>query len=69
MPGTSRMPVSLRNTFAAKKGSSSGQLLSLNIDLYVSSLARAHAVETDVTIDCVMLSSSSFFSGGLEKLF
>ncbi|KAH8587583.1 pyridoxal phosphate-dependent transferase [Bisporella sp. PMI_857] len=33
MPGTSRMPVSLRNTFAAKKTSSNGQLLSLNIDL------------------------------------
>ncbi|KUJ18279.1 PLP-dependent transferase [Mollisia scopiformis] len=34
MPGTSRMPVSLRNTFTLKKGSSSSQLLSLNIDLF-----------------------------------
>ncbi|CZR52981.1 probable sphingosine-1-phosphate lyase [Phialocephala subalpina] len=33
MPGTSRMPVSLRNTFTMKKSSSSSQLLSLNIDL------------------------------------
>ncbi|PMD23619.1 PLP-dependent transferase [Hyaloscypha hepaticicola] len=34
MPGTSRMPVSLRNSFTVKKGSSSSQLLSLNIDLF-----------------------------------
>ncbi|KAM3074306.1 Dihydrosphingosine phosphate lyase [Clarireedia jacksonii] len=34
MPGSSRMPVSLRNTFTVKKGSSSSsQLLALNIDL------------------------------------
>ncbi|KAH6683310.1 pyridoxal phosphate-dependent transferase [Halenospora varia] len=34
MPGSSRMPVSLRNTFSVKKGGSSSQLLSLNIDLF-----------------------------------
>ncbi|TGO40492.1 hypothetical protein BHYA_0036g00250 [Botrytis hyacinthi] len=34
MPGSSRMPVSLRNSFTVKKGSSSSsQLLALNIDL------------------------------------
>ncbi|TVY26613.1 Sphingosine-1-phosphate lyase [Lachnellula hyalina] len=34
MPGSSRMPVSLRNTFTVKKGGSSSQLLALNIDLF-----------------------------------
>ncbi|KAG0652936.1 Sphingosine-1-phosphate lyase [Hyphodiscus hymeniophilus] len=34
MPGTSRMPVSLRNSFTVKKASSKSQLLSLNIDLF-----------------------------------
>ncbi|OBT39623.1 hypothetical protein VE00_09749 [Pseudogymnoascus sp. WSF 3629] len=33
MPGTSRMPISLRNTIAARAGGSGSQLLSLNIDL------------------------------------
>ncbi|KAG9242898.1 pyridoxal phosphate-dependent transferase [Calycina marina] len=33
MPGTSRMPVSLRNTLAKKRASYGGQLLSLNVDL------------------------------------
>ncbi|RDW62781.1 putative sphingosine-1-phosphate lyase [Coleophoma crateriformis] len=33
MPGSSRMPVSLRNSFTVKKGGSSSQLLALNIDL------------------------------------
>ncbi|TAQ84097.1 hypothetical protein B7494_g7582 [Chlorociboria aeruginascens] len=33
MPGSSRMPVSLRNSFTAKKGGSRSQLLALNIDL------------------------------------
>ncbi|KAK6583097.1 hypothetical protein PZA11_004173 [Diplocarpon coronariae] len=34
MPGTSRLPASLRNSFTTKKAGSSGQLLSLNIDLF-----------------------------------
>ncbi|KAG9229867.1 pyridoxal phosphate-dependent transferase [Amylocarpus encephaloides] len=34
MPGSSRMPVSLRNSFALQKGRSSSQLLSLNVDLF-----------------------------------
>jgi len=33
MPGSSRIPASLRNSLLAKKASSSTQLLSLNIDL------------------------------------
>ncbi|KAL3422418.1 hypothetical protein PVAG01_06574 [Phlyctema vagabunda] len=33
MPGSSRMPVSLRNSFTVKKGGSSSQLLALNIDI------------------------------------
>ncbi|KAJ5054145.1 uncharacterized protein L3040_000427 [Drepanopeziza brunnea f. sp. 'multigermtubi'] len=34
MPGTSRLPASLRSSFAIKKAGSSRQLLSLNIDLF-----------------------------------
>ncbi|CCU77198.1 Dihydrosphingosine phosphate lyase/DPL1 [Blumeria hordei DH14] len=34
MPGTSRMPVSLRNTLNAQRGGSSSQFLALNIDLF-----------------------------------
>jgi sphinganine-1-phosphate aldolase len=38
MPGSSRLPVSLRDTFnAARKSSANGQLLALNIDMYVLS--------------------------------
>lgn len=33
MPGSSRMPISLRNSIAARAGGSGTQLLSLNIDL------------------------------------
>ncbi|EPE27288.1 PLP-dependent transferase [Glarea lozoyensis ATCC 20868] len=34
MPGSSRMPVSLRNSLSLKKGGSNSQLLALNIDLF-----------------------------------
>ncbi|KAI9644176.1 Dihydrosphingosine phosphate lyase [Ciborinia camelliae] len=50
MPGSSRMPVSLRNSFTVKKGSSSGsQLLALNIDLTLYGLfLRAPGVRSQV---------------------
>ena len=34
MPGSSRLPVSLRDTFNARKSSANGQLVALNIDVY-----------------------------------
>lgn len=37
MPGSSRLPVSLRETFNARKSSARGQLVALNIDVYVPS--------------------------------
>jgi sphinganine-1-phosphate aldolase len=36
MPGSSRLPVSLRDTFNARKSSAKGQLIALNIDVYAS---------------------------------
>jgi hypothetical protein len=35
MPGSSRLPVSLRDAFGAHKASARGQLIALNLDLYV----------------------------------
>lgn len=37
MPGSSRLPVSLRDTFNARKGSANGQLVALNIQVYAPS--------------------------------
>jgi len=35
MPGSSRLPVSLRDTFNARKATAQGQLVALNFDMYV----------------------------------
>jgi hypothetical protein len=61
MPGSSRMPVSLRNTFAVKKGASSNsQLLALNIDLYVPRILRPtlYAIPNALYITMLIILSS-----------
>jgi sphinganine-1-phosphate aldolase len=49
MPGSSRLPVSLRDTFNARKSSAKGQLVALNIEVYVASLlclvCRSHTTD------------------------
>ena len=71
MPGSSRMPVSLRNTFTVKKRSSNTQLLALNIDLYVNILivpsGRVYIMLTWLCADFGMWFSSYSYSDGRGK--
>ena len=48
MPGSSRLPVSLRDTFNARKNSANGQLVAFNIDVYALRYGPGRMIALDM---------------------